>query len=733
MTDNRSMTVNRDARSRAIPRWLHILWFVPLGIAAYFHYRFISVERGFPIDDAYIYYRYIENLAAGHGFCFTPGEASFGVTSFLYPIISAIIYWITRPFGGDIYLAMQSVGLFGRLALTYIAQRLLYRQTGDAGISLFAGLLLGSCFVLNFTSPAGLETTLFLAVALGTIYLLLRKPATPSIYFGAACGVLFLIRPEGLVIPVSVAGFYILHTALFWNRGACETLRRNSTDLGAMGIGFFLTSLPYLLFIRFHTDSWLPATYYGKLLFENHFLDWSIQARLKQGFYSLLDGYRQILEQDTTSLSFIALIALSFAGGVRFVFRCGQHPPSLRVMAAAGTFFAFLVFPFLYGALFHIHPQFGGYFIRYIQITVVTIHIAGLLSLYLLLKSLLSRLDQPKRQFAITALVVLIAAPWYTIVAREALARLPADLAFYQINAGPKMQLRKQAGVWLREHTPTDSRVLLGRTGLGVIGNYCQRVCFDERGLINPDIFPYLEQDRMGFHWPKMLEYMKKNRIEYYATLTGMGENTPETHPTRFTALAISIKDPLLLNSPQHRYSGELLIFRYRWQERYELWDDLPLHSTIVERIHNDEGTHERPVDGRAYREFWDEQAVICLPTGANPIDLRFDLMMPSEARLRAGIAARLPQGEFAPDERIGYKVAIEYENQRAELYHQEIDLNRFAQDAAGALLDVDLSDWSDLYATLVLSVYSNSPRAEEIVAGWIRPRVINSSRIEME
>ena len=47
------------------------------------------VFQGYVFEDAYITYRYADNLAAGHGFVFNPGERVFGTTTPLYTLVLA--------------------------------------------------------------------------------------------------------------------------------------------------------------------------------------------------------------------------------------------------------------------------------------------------------------------------------------------------------------------------------------------------------------------------------------------------------------------------------------------------------------------------------------------------------------------------------------------------------------------------------------------------------------------
>lgn len=49
------------------------------------------------VDDAYISFRYAENLAAGHGLVFNPGERVEGWTSFLWVVILGLLSLVGLP------------------------------------------------------------------------------------------------------------------------------------------------------------------------------------------------------------------------------------------------------------------------------------------------------------------------------------------------------------------------------------------------------------------------------------------------------------------------------------------------------------------------------------------------------------------------------------------------------------------------------------------------------------
>ena len=71
-----------------MPTWQ---WFVNLGIAAVILLAFVhnASQYHFLGDDAFISFRYAQNLVEGHGLVWNPGEAVEGYTNFLWVLLMA--------------------------------------------------------------------------------------------------------------------------------------------------------------------------------------------------------------------------------------------------------------------------------------------------------------------------------------------------------------------------------------------------------------------------------------------------------------------------------------------------------------------------------------------------------------------------------------------------------------------------------------------------------------------
>jgi hypothetical protein len=178
---------------------------------------------GLYMDDAFIGFRYAQNLLAGNGFAFNPGERVEGITNVGWILLLA-------PFGTVIGLPLAAKLLAVALMAATVA--MLYRATQPiaAGLaarsSLFA-LLPAMTVLLATTQPEfgtfsllGMETPLLAAVLAGMVLLAANARLWPVPALGALA---FVIRPEAVVVlPLAVAAGLAL--GILKRRDAARTM-----------------------------------------------------------------------------------------------------------------------------------------------------------------------------------------------------------------------------------------------------------------------------------------------------------------------------------------------------------------------------------------------------------------------------------------------------------------------------------------------------------------------------
>jgi hypothetical protein len=209
------------------------------------------------VDDAYISFRYAENLSSGHGLVFNVGERVEGYTNFLWTLLLS-------PLQGVGAAPNRAAVVLG-LALSALTLCLVYsegRRTGAGWTGPVAALLLALDGSFAMWSVGGMETAMFacLLFIAGTAYR--SELCCRSVHKWPRSGLLFvlaaLVRPEGVMLFAATVG----HQALVrlrdrerpWQR---RDLVRIALFAGSWG-AYFLGRWRYYGFF-------LPNTFYVKV------------------------------------------------------------------------------------------------------------------------------------------------------------------------------------------------------------------------------------------------------------------------------------------------------------------------------------------------------------------------------------------------------------------------------------------------------------------------------------
>jgi tetratricopeptide (TPR) repeat protein len=204
------------------------------------------LSLNFTQDDAFISYRYVENLLQGRGLVFNAGERVEGYTNFLWIIFLSFF----AKLGLNVITISKILGIASGcvtlLLLHQISQLFFSRR--DWFFSLFPPFLLTSTSAFAYWSISGLETTFFVMMVLVSVYLYLTYPRLWVI----SCVLCTLVRPEGGL----VFGIILLHKFLF---------RRNTLGeaLSSLG-GFALLLFPFVIFKVLYYGDVLPNPFYAK-------------------------------------------------------------------------------------------------------------------------------------------------------------------------------------------------------------------------------------------------------------------------------------------------------------------------------------------------------------------------------------------------------------------------------------------------------------------------------------
>lgn len=212
-------------------------------------------------EDAFISFRYAQNLAHGNGLVWNPGERVEGYSNFLWVLILAgsefVRLGIVEP---SRWLGFAAS--CGTLTVMYLLARELTDDSRKAELT-FAGaaVLLVSTAPFSLWTFAGLEEPLFTFLVALTLYLHIRERrlATRRPWTALSALAAALTRPEGIMIGALVLGLQLLPSRD--ERWDAERLKR-------IGIWMATLAVPYALFLiwRFSYYGYLlPNTYYQKL------------------------------------------------------------------------------------------------------------------------------------------------------------------------------------------------------------------------------------------------------------------------------------------------------------------------------------------------------------------------------------------------------------------------------------------------------------------------------------
>lgn len=210
------------------------------------------------VDDAYITFRYAENLARHGELNWNVGENPVeGYTGVLLPLTLAAGTWLGLPVG-------PTAKLIG-IASLFLGGALLWALAGRVGLERASRSVVAlgyfTCPILYTHALGGLETVLFLALGLAGLLALaaqIQEPG-PSRAVGLPLALLLtsLARPEGVALTV-----FVFAAALF------DAFRRSRAALTRLGVDVLLFyALPAACYFAWRWGYYgqaLPNTYYAK-------------------------------------------------------------------------------------------------------------------------------------------------------------------------------------------------------------------------------------------------------------------------------------------------------------------------------------------------------------------------------------------------------------------------------------------------------------------------------------
>ncbi len=203
----------------------------------------------FTIDDAYISFRYAQNLVNGNGLVYNVGERIEGYTNFLWVILIAFLMKVGVPIPeGAKVVGLLALGL--SLCLTY--------QIANHFTNQWAAIL-SVVFCVTYphlivASIEGLETPLFITFMLMLLWLLLRQTIhlSAAITIGITLALLSMTRPDGFL--------FLIPTVVILC-GASPNERKITTLVIVTTLLFYGF---YFIWRWHYYQQFLPNTFYAK-------------------------------------------------------------------------------------------------------------------------------------------------------------------------------------------------------------------------------------------------------------------------------------------------------------------------------------------------------------------------------------------------------------------------------------------------------------------------------------
>ncbi len=212
------------------------------------------------IDDAYISLRYADNLAAGLGLVFNPGERVEGYSNFLWTILLALGIRIGFDGAAVAIVAGLGTGVVAMLAAGGLQRRHLQDPPDHilAALPIELGIAVSGSFACYIAS--GLETGLFSVLLLlnARFFLASWERAGLLIPASLCLALASLTRPE-------TPALFLFHLAFLLISAPQDRDSQIRRRLAFFTIPYLAVLIGFLLWRHGYYGYWLPNTYYAKM------------------------------------------------------------------------------------------------------------------------------------------------------------------------------------------------------------------------------------------------------------------------------------------------------------------------------------------------------------------------------------------------------------------------------------------------------------------------------------
>lgn len=518
---------------------------------------------GMPLDDAWIHFRIAENLAAGLGFSFNPGEPTSASTSPAWTLLLSATYLITGQFLVPALALGIAFFLLTNVAIYYLA--LLAKP--DRWLALLAAVFCATTGRWLWAGLSGMETPMFTALSVWGIllYALGRKDYRWSPDVGVGLLALSaLVRPEGYLL----LGLVVLDRMLPFVRQARKRVANSEsgpTGRVSLAIHYSLLTLksisaaapvPVLILVVSLMVRVAYTMGTGGGLAGNTFLAQSLPQgdgpytgpRLLPDIWYLRSAVRSL-----TTDSF--LLGLFIPLGVVAWIRTGFTEPRNRSLMAIVLLW-FIGLPLVNSVM---APNLRHHE-RYLMPLIPFAALLGTFGIDLAVNQIAAvlprvkakLLGQPLGALHIFAVVTIFCLGDALFESRRWSIQYSGDVRSIQA-------INVKLGEWLRDNTPRGAYVAMN--DIGAIAFISDRRVLDTVGIAEPGILPYISQlGREGVY-----SYLQQKRPDYLVIW-------PEWYPEMaaksdvFKPLYSARMDNPLKSTRESMLGGrEMVVYKAHW------------------------------------------------------------------------------------------------------------------------------------------------------------------------
>ena len=392
-----------------------------------------ALITGYTADDAFITFRYAENLAWGNGFVYNIGERVLGTSSPLFTFLLAITTLLRIP----VIWAALGVSLAAS-GLTALYLYRLSRALRLAHLAILPSLLYIGWPRSIVTDVSGMETAVFTFLVTAAFYYQHRRLAIYALGMATLASV---TRPEGLGL---------LGLLLLYNLYRDRTLWRSylATPLIILG--------PWLLFSWFYFGSPLPHSITAKLALYSQF-----------GTMPPLDALSYLLGLGNP-VGWLLLVLLVIGA---WELNRAQNSGQLELVWIVAML---LFFSLSRTHLFHwyITPIYPIFFL----------FVAAAINL--IYQRMRIPVAQAGRVGTALSLAILLALLFYSY----------RQVDYYREAQQTTERIHREIGIWL--YAQTEPASVIAAEDIGYIGYYSKRTILDRDGLVSPQALPFNRDGR---------------------------------------------------------------------------------------------------------------------------------------------------------------------------------------------------------------------------------------------